>query len=557
METRSEIFRRVTAPTQPYELRSLDHPGPERRIFVNAPANLGEVFASASSNETFFVHGHERYTFEGAWDNARRLARALSEEYGVNRGDRVALAARNVPEWIFGYMAATSIGAIPVALNSMWQHDELDYALRDSTPKVLISDSERLELAGLTTADLSMHTITVRSSGELTREYSDLVSRTAPLVDLPSVDSDDIACLFYTSGSTGNPKGVPLTHRNIITALMAWELDAIVHHELTASSSSTSDQKVGLLLSVPLFHVTGSLGVALVAFRSQGKVVSMHKWDPAVAIELIQRENLTNVVAPAAITGDLVREAARINVALPTLVGVGGGGAARDSTQVQEIASIFPSALPRQGWGMTETSGNGTLIYGDEYLRRPTSSGWPTAPTNLRIVDADMRDVPTNTAGELLVSGTTVFSGYWNKPEADAESFVNGWFRTGDIAYVDEDGFLFIVDRVKDLIIRGGENIGCGTVETALMAHHAVIEACAYAIPDDRLGEDVAATVCVSSPVTEDILREFVRPFLARFAVPRRIEILTQPLERTASGKILRREIRRRAIIAFGLSDQH
>jgi long-chain acyl-CoA synthetase len=273
-------------------------------------------------------------------------------------------------------------------------------------------------------------------------------------------------------------------------------------------------------------------------------MVCMYKWDAGLAAEIIEREKVTSFTAPAAMTGDLVREAKRTSRDLSSLLSVGGGGAPRAPEQVAQIGSSFAQAMPNTGWGMTETNAIGTGIGGEEYLNRPASSGRCSAVLELKILDEQGRALPAGERGELLIRGTSLFRGYWNRAELNAEIFEDGWFRTGDVAYLDDEGYLFIVDRIKDLIIRGGENIGCGQVEAALLKHPHIHEAAVYAVPDERLGEEVGATVHGDPGLDPDEIRDFLKDQLARFEIPRYIDISPEPLPRIASGKILKRGLR-------------
>jgi long-chain acyl-CoA synthetase len=313
------------------------------------------------------------------------------------------------------------------------------------------------------------------------------------------------------------------------------------------------DEQQATLLAVPLFHATGSHAVYLSSYRSQRRIVSMYKWDVEHAVELIERERITSVVAPPAMTGDLVATARKTNRDLSSLVTVGGGGAPRAPAQVRNIDRTFAKAVPNTGWGMTETNAIGTGIAGRDYLDHPESSGRCSAVLDLRIVDDSGKELPRGERGELHVRGTSVIRGYWNRPDADAETFVDGWLRTGDVAYLDSEGFLYIVDRIKDLVIRGGENIGCGAVEAALLEHPDVIEASVYGVPDERLGEEVGATVFAQESLSEEALLAFLEPRLARFAIPRHIRFSNSPLPRIASGKIFKRQLREDAVSALGV----
>jgi long-chain acyl-CoA synthetase len=304
------------------------------------------------------------------------------------------------------------------------------------------------------------------------------------------------------------------------------------------------EQQPVALLAVPLFHATGSHAVYLSSYRAQRRIVSMYRWDVAQAAELVARERVSSFVAPAAMTGDLVEYAQGSNSDLSSLATVGGGGAPRAPEQVRGIDRAFANAMPNTGWGMTETNAIGTGIGGQDYLDRPESSGRCSAVLELRVVDDAGRELPAGERGELQIRGSSIFRGYWNRPDANAEAFVDGWLRTGDVAYLDSEGYLFIVDRIKDLVIRGGENIGCGAVEAALLEHPLVLEASVYAVPDARLGEEVGATVYARDEIDDTELRRFLEPRLARFEVPRYLHISEQPLPRIASGKVFKRQLR-------------
>ncbi len=555
-KTRTEAHLIAAGPGMPHEVQTIDVLGIPQRVFVSAPKTLGQLYADTVSDKTFIVYEDERLTFAEAHDKAGRIARLLIDTYGVKKGDRVAISMRNFPEWILAFDAVTSIGAIAVAMNALWQPDELAYGLADSGAKVLFADPERLErLAHIDPApDVQVIAVRSKASHPKATHLEDLLAA-IPEGPYPAVDvgPDDPATIFYTSGSTGHPKGVVSSQRNIISALFSWELDGRAGALMTGIEPAVPEHQPGTLLAVPLFHATGSHAVYLASYRAQRRIVCMYKWDPEFAAELIEREKLTSVTAPAAMTGDLVRVAKETSRDLSSLVTVGGGGAPRAPEQVKQIGSSFAKAMPNTGWGMTETNAIGTGIGGPEYLGRPASSGRASYVLDLKVVDDAGNTLPANQRGELMVRGTSVFRGYWNRPEVNAEVFVDGWFKTGDVAYLDDEGYLFIVDRIKDLIIRGGENIGCGQVEAALLTHPAVREAAVYGVPDERLGEEVGATVYAADPVTPEALQAYLAERLARFEVPRYLRIATGPLPRTASGKVLKREIKLEAIAELGL----
>ncbi len=559
--TRQQAIAALTGPGQRYALEDVLVNGRSVRMFSQAPATLRALYSDTVSDLPFIAFEDERLSFAQAWQQASRIGHVLVHDLGVQPGDRVAISMRNYPEWVLAFTAITSVGAVAVAMNALWQADELAYGLRDSGARVLFADPERLDRLAHCPPLPGLQVIAVRASqtAPSVRRLDDLL-RSVGAVPMPpaATQPDDAATIFYTSGSTGHPKGVVSTHRNILAALLSWELDRSIG-ELMAGldtaaqapgpvGSAPLTPQPGTLLAVPLFHVTGSHAVYLSCYRLQRRLVCMGRWDAEAAAALIERDRLSSVIAPAAMTGDLVRVARSGRFDLGSLLTVGGGGAPRAPEQVRQIGASFGQALPNTGWGMTETNAIGAGIGGEDYLSHPASSGRCSLVLDLKVVDELGHALPAGQRGELLVRGTSVFSGYWMRPEINATVFEDGWFRTGDVALIDTDGFVYIVDRIKDLIIRGGENIGCGQVEAALLMHPDVHEAAVYAVPDDRLGEEVGATVHGSSGLDIAALREFLAARLARFEVPRHIVLSPTPLPRTPSGKILKRQIKDAAL---------
>lgn len=547
--TREEAVKQLTAKGEPYELVEIQALGRPVRAFANGPTSLRDLFEQNRSALPFIVYEDERLSFEDVWRRTARLASVMVRGYGIAKGDRVAISMRNYPEWVIAFNAATSIGAIAVAMNALWRPHELEFALNDSGPKLLLADPERLDRLASCTVPADLKVIVVRSSSDLqgaANHFADVMaSSSAETMPGADLGPDDDAIIVYTSGSIGNPKGAVSTHRNILSALLSWELDAQVRF-LTgvAQPPAPGGPQPAALLAIPLFHVSGLHAILLSSYRPQRRVVCMYKWDPELAVELIEREHITGFSGPAAVTGDLVQIARRLGRSLASLTVVGGGGAPRAPEQVRAIDKAFPNAVPTTGWGMTETNSVGTGISGADYLNHPESSGRASAILEVRVVDEEGRVLPALSRGELQIRGASIMRGYWDRPQATLDAFVDGWLRTGDVAYLDQDGFVYIVDRIKDLVIRGGENIGCGAVEAVLLEHPDILEASVYGVPDERLGEEVGATVYAQATLDQTALRSFLEPRLAAFQIPRYLHVSAEPLPRLASGKILKRQLR-------------
>jgi len=548
---RQQALEILTAPSMPLEMTDIEVYGKIRRAYKNAPQSLRELFTLNLSNETFLVLDKERYSFNEAWYIASAIGNGLVSEYGIKKGDRVAICMRNFPEWIIAFQAITSIGAIAVAMNSLWQAEELIYGINDSGCKLLIADQERVNL--LSKIQIPCDLLLVRGDvGDTHSRWEDMrQNNDGSQMPEITIDAIDDVIILYTSGSTGRPKGVVSSNLAVASALLSWELSLQIWMMVRDTPLEPPKHQSAGLLAVPLFHATGSHAVFLSAFRSQTKLVLTRKWDPAEAAELIEKEQISSFIAPPAMTSDLVYHAKQGGYDLSSLMLVGGGGAARAPEQVKNIDATFGNALPNTGWGMTETNAIGTAIAGELYLERPNSSGLPAAVLDIRIADEDGNELSANQRGEVQVRGTSMFRGYWNKPQATAESYVDDWFQTGDVGYLDNEGYLFIVDRIKDMVIRGGENIGCGEIEAALLEHPCVREACVYSVPDDRLGEEVGATIFCINAVDEIELRSFLSNQLAKFKIPRYFNFTDESLPRTASGKIFKLEIRNQSLDKF------
>ncbi|HWI28525.1 MAG TPA: class I adenylate-forming enzyme family protein [Stellaceae bacterium] len=544
----------LTAPGAPFEMEERPIRGIATRVWKNAPSSLRAVFeASRAYGELpFLVYEEERLSYAEHHRKAAALARALASRFGIAKGDRVAIAMRNFPEWSVAFWAAASAGAIVVPLNAWMTGPELEYCLADCGARVLIADRERAERLAPHLATLPLEAKLLARGGEtLPPGWRRLEETLAgPGEGLPEValDPEDDATIFYTSGTTGKPKGALGTHRNICTNLLSIAYSrarTLLRRGETLPAPGTAP-KTATLLSVPFFHATGCHSVLCASLYTGNKIVLMYRWDPERAMQLIERERVNSFGGVPSMAWQVIEHPAFQRYDLSSVESIGYGGAPAAPELVARIKARFPKVMPGNGYGLTETSSVTSQNAAEDYQRKPESAGLVIPVCDIRVVDAAGKDVPDGTIGELWVKGPNVVKGYWNKPEATAASFVGGWLRTGDLVRVDEEGFLYILDRVKDMLIRGGENVYCVEVEDALYSHAAVMDAAVIGIPHRVLGEEVGAVVQVKPGmrVSEDVLRRHVADRLAAFKVPVRIVLRDEPLPRNANGKILKRELR-------------
>ncbi|MDP4027085.1 class I adenylate-forming enzyme family protein [Methylobacterium sp. NEAU 140] len=555
-----EAEEKLTAPGSPFAIETRLIRGVPIRVWTHAPPTLRDVFLRARTHgqKTFVVYGAERASFEGFHRAAIAVAHALAEA-GIVKGDRVAIALRNLPEWPVCYYGALIAGAIATPLNAWWTGPELAYALAHSGARALVADGDRffrihphrdtlpaLESVFLTRAAPEPGT---RALGDLIGPpgtWADLPDRAMP--DVPLGPEDD-ATLFYTSGTTGRPKGALGTHRAAATTVMAYPYSAARSALRRGAAPPRPDpaapQRAALLV-IPLFHVTGCHGTMGGALYGGHRLVMMHRWDPAAALDLIEAEGCTGAGGVPTIAWQLAEAARAAGRALPSLETVTYGGAPAAGDLVRALREAFPHAAPATGWGMTETSATFTHHQAEDYIAHPDSCGPPLPVCETRIRDPLGRDLPPGAVGELCVRGPNIVRGYWDDPQATAEVFSDGWLRTGDLARVDGEGFVTVVDRIKDMLIRGGENIHCIEVENVLYAHPDVIDAVVLPVPHPTLGEEPGAVVALAegARATPDEIRAFAAARLAAFKVPVRVVVWDGLLPRNPAGKILRAPLR-------------
>ena len=578
-----EATRSITAPGQMFEMEEIEIRGISTRVWKNCPANLATILelSRGHCDRDYLVYEDERTTYEENFRIAATLAHALRDRFGVELGDRVAIAMRNLPEWAMAFWGAAVAGGVVVPLNAWWTSPELHYGLADSGTKVAFVDAARLDRLMPHLAELPELRAVVVTHEDRTEvlslpdapipivSFAELVGTPTADVSLPAltIDPEDDATIFYTSGTTGKPKGAVGTHRNMGTNLMSlFFLNTRAGLRSPTKRAPRDDDRGGpgaYLLSVPLFHATGCHSVLVANTAAGNKLVMMHHWDPERALELIERERIVTFGGVPAMVMQVIDAPSFATRDTSSIRSVAYGGAPAPPDLVRRIKEHFPVSAPSNGYGLTETSSVTTMNSGDDYVHRPDSVGPPVPVCDVRVVPDgfdgdDPTDVPSgpDVTGELWIKGPNVVRGYWNKPDATAATFTKGWLHSGDVARIDQDGFVYIVDRAKDMVIRGGENVYSVEVEAALFEHPAVADTAVIGVPHDVLGEEVGAAVVLrpGAKVTAEELTRHVKERLAGFKVPTHIWFRSEPLPRNPQGKVLKRELRD-ALVGNGSTD--
>jgi long-chain acyl-CoA synthetase len=555
----SEATAALTAEGALFELTHCAVRGVTLRCYRNVPATIRELVLRSRSwgEREYLIYEDERLSYAQCFERVATLAHLLVDELGVQKGERVAIAMRNYPEWVIAFWASASIGAICVPLNAWWTGTELAYGLRDSGSTVLFADAERVErivpfLPSLPALS-AQRVIAVRARDVApgVRHWEQWLEHAPRRQELPAavIEPDDDATIFYTSGTTGDPKGALGTHRNLVTNVGSSgfiRARAQMRKGNPVTVPGPQAAQLVALLSVPLFHVTGSHSTLAFGTHIGSKLVLMYKWSPERALELIERERINTFGGVPAMAWQVLESPELGKRDISSITGVNYGGAPSAPELVRRLEQVFPDASPSNGYGLTETSALATGNTGVDYQRKPDSVGPPLPVSDVRVVGEDGNDVPLGEIGELWMRGPNIVKGYWNKPEASEQTFGGGWLRTGDLVRMDDEGFIYVLDRAKDMLIRGGENVYCVEVENVLYQHPAVMDAAVIGLPHRVLGEEVAAVVQLTpgTAVTADELQRHAAAHLAAFKVPVRIELRDQPLPRNANGKILKRQLR-------------
>lgn len=548
----------LCAPGQKFEFETVDINGISTRVWKHAMPNLAELakLGRTHGERLFLIYEDERVSYD-AWFRATAKMAAHLQALGVRKGDRVALAMRNLPEWPVIFFAATTIGAICVPLNAWWTGQELAYGLANSGTKVVICDAERLERIMPHRGELTEleHILVSRASASVpdgVERLEGIIGKPDDYAALPdselpevAIAPEDDATIFYTSGTTGNPKGALGTHRNLITNIFSGGYAAARSVLRRGDPLPDPEQKVTLAV-IPMFHVTACSATMMGSVAAGHTFIYMYKWDTVKAFEIIEREKVNATGGVPTISWQLIEHPDREKYDLSSLEAIAYGGAPSAPELVRKIKEVF-GALPGNGWGMTETMATVTSHSSEDYLNRPTSAGPAVPVADLKVMDEEgVNELAVGEVGELWARGPMVVKGYWNNPEATAATFIDGWVRTGDLAMLDEEGFVYIVDRAKDMVIRGGENIYSSEVENVLYDHPAVTDAAIIGIPHRTLGEEPAAVVHLApgASATEAELQQWVRDRLAAFKTPVRVIFCDDTLPRNANGKILKKDLK-------------
>ncbi|CAA0119160.1 Long-chain-fatty-acid--CoA ligase FadD13 [BD1-7 clade bacterium] len=549
-----ESAKQLTGEGSPWETTRDSIDGIEYTLYKNAPQSLKELIDAgrAHGDNEFLIYEGERLTFNQFFAKVDALSYQLVNEFGLKTGDHVAIAMRNYPEWMISFAAVALAGGIVVPINSWGQRAELEYALTDSDSKIAFFDQQRFDFIADDLESLGVTAIVARPSKDNAnaQNIESVISAAGDntLAEHKTLAGEDSAMIMYTSGTTGNPKGALSSHRNVGQAIFNFEMMAIC-------AAMSDPEPIGkmlerghppkVLLSVPLFHVSGCHSVFLLSLRAGRPIVIMHKWDKIQALEYIENERVTMISAVPTMLMDMLDADEWDNYDTSSMFGFGAGGSAQPPRLSSKIYEKLPDSFPGTGYGMTESNATGFAATGAAYKYQPKSTGVVTPIVDIKIIDDNGNEVAQGEAGQILIKSPTNVKGYWKKPDATAETLIEGWLYTGDVGYMNDEGFLFITDRIKDMVIRGGENIYSAEVESAILTHEGIAEAAVFGVPDEHLGEELAAAVVLrDESLNVDAIQTHVASQLAKFKVPTKVFIQSEELPKNATRKILKKPLK-------------
>lgn len=569
----ADLIDGLIAPGAPFEMIERELRGQRVQAFKNLPRTIRDIYDDANArfaDREFLIYEGRRLSYRDTLGLAASLSKSLVERFGIERGDRVAIAMRNCPEWMIAFIAITGAGAIAVPLNSWGTGEEMAYCLQDSQCKLVFADPDRHSRIKSIENMNDLVVIAAKSSSgdELPAEVPDIADLMSSEAEVTwpegSTDSADDVLILYTSGTTGHPKGVLSDHMSLLSGLMSMQFSIAMAtaraeammKQVDPDFKMPTDFQMASVLAFPLFHISGCMSLFLFNMIIGGKIAVMYKWDVNVALDLIESERITSFNGVATMLSDLVSAACDQERDLSSLMSIGGGGAAVPPSLINTWREVCPSVVPGTGYGLTESGGTVASIVGEDYQANRHSVGRILPFASVKIFDEDGREMEQGDSGEICIQSAMTMKGYWGKPEETAETFRGSWLRTGDVGYLDDRGYLYISDRIKDMVICGGENIYCAEVEKVLHEHIGVREGAAFGLPDERLGEILAVAIICEPGVSlcEEDITSHVGDHLARFKVPRKVIFRAAPLERNISGKIKKKELREEVMKEFGLA---
>lgn len=550
--------QQLTSEGAPWAITEKTLNGVSYPVFSQTPDTMKALLDAGRvhGDKSFLVYENEHYSFNDFYRISDAIAHQLVERFKVKQSDRIAIAMRNYPEWMMAYCAIVSLGAIAVPLNSWGKAEDLQYGLSDSGASVVFCDQQRYEAIAGFAQETDLQCVLTRqddsfdlSPAHLSSWQELVVAGEGQSVSWFNCDSEDPVMIMYTSGTTGNPKGALSCHRAIIQAIFCFEFQgtaSAMANEATIVKMMESGFEAASLLAVPLFHVSGLHACFMLSLRGGRKIVMMYKWDPGQALSLIEEHRITIFSGAPSMVIDMLEHPDFEQRDTRSLLSIGAGGAATPERMRKQVYAKVEDAYMGAGYGLTETNAICASCTGGAYRYKPTSAGTVAPIVQVQTRDEDGKVLAQGERGELWVKSPTNVNGYWNRADATAESFVDGWFASGDIGYVDEEGFVFVVDRLKDVIIRGGENISSGEVESCILNHSAVHEVAAFGYPHDTLGEEVAVVIHPqeTEQTDKEAIQSWVKQHLAGFKVPSHVFISKEPLPRNPSGKVLKQQLK-------------
>lgn len=547
-------FKQINQPGSPFEVGRKIYDGREYPAFVNAPKTLTEMLDAGRRHADleYILYEGDRWTFNDFFEKTDRLANQLIDQFGASKGTRVAIVMRNYPEWLVSFTAIVSVGAVAVPLNSWGLAQEIHQNLKDAEVDIVICDDKRLMLLELD--ELNVQVIVARAESEDLpagcQHFNDVLAG-AKSTQKPSVDLDpeDVAMIMFTSGTTGRAKGAVFSNRNCCQGITNFEACGAAYYMVNIEQftrHAKQGYRTKVLLAFPLFHVSGLFSQFVGSLRNGSGVVMMYKWDPEQAIKFIEQERVTLFSGTPTMLIDLLKHPDFAGADTRSLGNVGAGGQAMPESVARLMFDSLENLIPGTGWGLTETSAAGSQILGSVYADNPGSAGLVSPIVELRFCDESGREVEKGTQGEIWVYGPTIIRGYCNAPEANKTEFIDGWFKTGDIGYLDENGFLYICDRAKDMVIRGGENIYPLEIEQCIHHIPGVKSVSAFGIPSERFGEELAAVIIPErgAQLTQEQVQQYCKERLAGFKVPSAVKFSQEDFPVNASGKVLKKAVK-------------